>query len=187
MGYTVKLPATYESGEKKGQPAFVVIANEKLGYPADERKDGKVVNETALRVPQGNWEYPQFGPEPEEIKNEKGEVTGYKPLTEEQARVALEEFIVNAGSAARAAEIVNDATRDAALYEGKSHIRLAEEGEAEQVVKIGLSKSRDFTWKTTERVSVKEIKAGMESLREDFKNLTPEQIAARVAQMLKIG
>lgn len=181
MSYTRTLPAEIQSGENKGKTAYVQITNEKLGFPKD----------SPLKIEQARFKYPQFGPEltVEVVKDAEGKITSETEvaLTEDQARIGLEEFVANAGSAARALEIVNDATRDAALYDGKNYIRLAESGDADTVTNVGLSKSAEFTWKAAERVTVKELKAGMDSLRENFKNLTPEQIAAQVAQLLKIS
>lgn len=174
--FTRRLASLITSGEKKGEKAQVKITNETLGFP----------KENPLLIDQDSFEYPQFGPKPEEIKNEKGEITGEKDLTEEQAQVGLDEFVVNAGSKVRALEIINDATRDAALYEGKSHIRLYDQKteDVQSVVNVGLKKSREFTWKATERVTVKEFKNALDEMRGSLDSLTPEQIAERVKKLL---
>lgn len=174
---TESLPSVYVSGEDKGKTAFVKIANAKLGHPADS--DDK---ETALRIQQDKFRYPQFGPQAE--VDEKGDE---KPLSDSDARLGLEEFVVNAGSVQRALEIINDATRDAAVFEAKTHIRTAESGKVEDVVTAGLNKSANFTWKATERVSVKEFKSTMDELKARAAagaTLTDEEIAAVVRKNL---
>lgn len=175
--FTGNLPAVYVSGDDKGKTAFVKIANKPLGFPADS--DDK---ETALRIEQSLFKFPQFGPKPD--VDEKGnEVT----LTEDQARLGIEEYINSAGGVVRALEIINDATRDAAVFDAKTHIRTAESGEKDAVIAAGLAKSANFTWKATERVSVKEFKSVMDELKAKAasgQKLTDEEIAAVVRAQL---
>lgn len=177
--FTRRLGKFITSGEKKGQQAYVKVTNDELGFDKDN----------PLLVEQDKFEYPQFGPQPEvEVtRNEDGTIKAEveKPLTEDQAQEGVKEFVASCGSAVRALEIINDATRDAALYEGKSHIRLADKGQnVDDVVAVGLKKSREFSWKEIARVTVKEFKATMDDIATNLEALSAEEIAAKVKALL---
>jgi hypothetical protein len=153
--YTQSLPSLYVSGDDKGKTAIVKIANEKLGFPADKND-----KETALRIQQDRFKFPQFGAKPE--VDEKGDEVA---LSDDAARLGIEEYITNTGSVQRALEILNDVTRDAAVFDAKTYIRTTVSGEVNSVVEAGLNKSLNFTWKATERVSVKEFKSTIDELK----------------------
>lgn len=59
--YFKSLPAKYASGAQKDQQAYVQIANESIGHPADEKDSaGNVVKATALRIKQDDFVFPSL-------------------------------------------------------------------------------------------------------------------------------
>jgi len=166
--YFRTLPKEITSGENKGKQAFVQITNEKLGHPKDN----------PILVEQDRFEYPQFGPEP--TKDDKGKEVD---LTEEQAQAGIQEFIDNAGSALKALDVLNDVTKKAATTEGKNHIRLQEAGSVDDAVAAGLKRSHDFSWKSVERASNKEVVSAVKDLKSRIDTLSPEE---QLAELKKI-
>lgn len=171
--YFRSLPAKITSGENKDKQAFVQITNEKLGFPKTK----------PLQIEQDKFEYPQFGPEPTVTKDESGKET-VTALTEEQGRAGIDEFIANAGGAVAALEVINTATKTAATNEGKLYIRQQEAGDLNSIIETGLKRSHDFTWKGVEKVSNKEIVAGVKSLQANMAAMSAEEIAAEVRRIL---
>lgn len=168
--HLLKLPAKITSGNKKGEQAFVTITNEELGFPKDQ----------PIKIEQDKFEFPQFGPEP----TFDAEGTQTNVVTEDEARSGLDEFIADCGSAVSALEIINKNTRDAATYEGKTYIRTAEDGEVDAVVNAGLGKSKNFSWKTVEKASKKEILDGVATLQANMATMSKEQIAEYMMSLL---
>lgn len=169
--YFANLPAKITSGEKKGQDAVVTITN-----------NGKLVENqnVEFEIPQASFEYPQFGPDPRSTDAE-GKVTE-RELTDEEARAGIEEFIQNAGSAVRALEIINDATKTAAVNGGKNKVRVATTGTREAIIEMGLKTSREFTWAAVERVTTAKIRDTLDQIKSAGVDEIP---ADQLREMLK--
>lgn len=193
--YHKSLPAVYASGKQEGQQAFVQIANESIGHPADEKNSaGETVKETALRIKQNDFVFPQFGPRPttEDVKDKEGKVIGQRevPLTTEQAREGIEEAIKDAGGEVQFLSIHNDNTRDQAVKEAKAYIRTfegAKDGSTNvaDVVLAGLKKALEFTWKAAEKITVSQFREEVRKVQAVDIDKLYEQDPAEVLKMMK--
>lgn len=177
--HLLKLPAKITSGNKKGEQAYVQISNSELGFVKGKDDNGKEFDNT-IKIEQDKFEFPQFGPEP--VLDGEGKQTNI--VTEDEARAGIDEFIADAGSAVAALEIINKTTRDAATFEGKTYIRTAEDGELDAIVSTGLNKSKNFSWKTVEKTSKKEILEGVAALQANMSTMSKEEIADYMAKLL---
>lgn len=176
-----RLPKFYASGDKKDQQAEVTITNEKLGFPKDN----------PIKINQDDFEYPQFGKEPEVKVTVTGEGDKRKetreevPLTEDEAKAGMEEAATDAGGWTALLEIHNENTRDAAVKAGKNQIRTAESGKVEDVISAALKAVRSFTWKQAERVTASQIRQELAELKqENIDEMDPEALKARIKKLL---
>ena len=187
--YRVKLPALIGAGDNKDKPSLIEITSAKM--TVDDGQGGKTglkfgkasyvdaAGKEHIGIPAQDWEYPQFGPEP--TKNDKGV---YQPLSEDQAKEAVDEMIKDAGGIVAFAENYNDATKKAALNDGKNYIRTKEDGDPDSIVLEGLRRSREFTWAASERVTNKSVREGAEKLVEEIDSLSPDEAKKRLLQLL---
>ena len=96
---------------------------------------------------------------------------------------SLAEFVTECESEKRALEVINDVTAKFATSAGKTAIRTATTGTEDEIIQSGLRACLDFTWKEEVKLSAKDKAQMWDTLMAEAKNLTPEQIAARVAEM----
>lgn len=186
------LPATYASGDKKGQTANVQIANSSLGYPADEKGPDGTIVEKALRIEQSKFVFPQFGPQPkmQDVLDKDGKVVGQEeaPLTVEEAEQGIKEAIDDAGGPIPFLAIHNDNTRDEAVKEAKTYIRQYEgkpDTDVLGVIAAGLKKALTFTWKASERVTVQQFRSELKELQtQNIDEMDPEELKARIKALL---
>jgi hypothetical protein len=181
--YHVSLPSLIASGENKGKPSVVEITSAKL--TAKQIIDG-VEKDVPVKfsIPAEKFKYPQFGPQPAEKKNDKGEVVGEEELSVDQAKQGIDEAIKDAGGEVRFLENYNDATRQAALNKGKNYIRTKETGAPDDIVEAGLKMSTEFTWAAAERVTNKQVRQEVEAIIADIDNIPQDELKRRLLAMM---
>lgn len=169
--YTEALPAKYESGDHKGEQAYVKITNEKLGRPKTN----------PIQIEQDKFVFPQFGPAPQ--FDEKG--VQINSPTEDEAKTAMNEVAENAGGWVKLLNYINASVRSDAVDSGKGYIRTAEAGEVDNVVAAGLKRTLEFTLKGAEKVTAKEIKGVVDGLLANLSQLSNDQIAEAIKALAK--
>lgn len=187
--FHVALPEKIGAGPNAGKPNLIAITSAKLTTTDTENKkvslkfgtDSYVdsAGVTQIGIPAGQFQYPQFGPEP--AKDDK---SNYIELTDEQAQAAVDEAIKDAGGIVRFVENYNDATRTAALNKGKNYIRTKESGDPAAIVAEGLKLTQNFSWAAAERVTNASVKAAVSELADNLDNLSLEEIKARLKASL---
>lgn len=179
MSYLEKLPAKYESGDHKGEQAFVKITNDKVGRPKTN----------PIMIEQNRFEFPQYGPKPE--YDDKGNQTNV--ITEDQAREAFNELAEQAGGWVRLLNYNNASIKSDAVDAGKLYIRTAEslpkadtpEQALEMLIIGGLKRTSEWSLKTTEKVTAKEMKDTVTNLLANLSNLSNDQIAEAIKALAK--
>jgi hypothetical protein len=99
---------------------------------------------------------------------------------------SLDEAVQIAGSSDRLLEVINDHLRDDSVGEGKNSIRMATTGTIDDIILAGLSKTKNFTWVETAKVSAAEAKEKFGNLAAlvKEKNLSNDELAEAVRKML---
>ena len=168
-----KLAKNYESGEHKGEQAYVKITNEKLGFPKSN----------PITIEQDRFEFPQYG-----VQAEEGTV-----LTEDQSKEGIAEAAEQAGGYVQLLTYLNACVKVDAVDAGKGYIRTAESGpknadgslDFESVIVAGLKRSSEWSLKTTEKISAKEVKSTVDSLLANIGGLTNDQIADAISRLAR--
>lgn len=178
------LPATIQSGENKGEIAYRLVTNDKLGHPKD----------SPIKIEQSRIEYPQFGPKPETKTrivgegDKRREVVEEVALTEEQAKQGIEEAIADAGGAVPFLNSYNEVVRDEAIKDGLSPLRQHEGGEGIDVAKLveaAINRIRNFTMKAAERVTVAQFRQELNAMKDlDLDTLDAETLRAKMKALL---
>lgn len=98
---------------------------------------------------------------------------------------SLDEFVAQCESAERALEVINEMTSKVATATGKNVIRSMASGSEDEIIRAGITASRNFTWKVEKQLSAKDKAARYDALMAEVASgkLSPEQIAARVAEL----
>lgn len=156
-----RLPEFQKAKDDEGNalPNRVTVTNALIGKGKGPEKDGKPTDLEPLKIEfaANLMEFPQYD--------------------------TLAEFIQACGSDVRALEVVNEVTEKFATASGKTTIRTATSGSAEDIIAAGLRDSKNYSWVVENKMSVKDKAQNFDAIMALVGTIPAEELAKRLAEL----